>query len=833
MLAWIRRLPLADRLAAAYALSYVLWMALRSPRTPGSVVIGTLAFFPLGLAVAWACWRNSRTEDLDRRTRAAWLLLSLSFVSLWFSGTCWAVYTLFVPTGSWPSWVEDVEFLQHLLAISAYLSFPGRWPARGSRVRFLLDLSLTAFAAFVLAFTFGLRSELVAIRPFTWTFELTRWVVDWVLFVVLAVGFLQKADRTVRRTMGLLLAANTLYLLANYGLIDNTGYKAGDWLDLLWFLAWVMRWAAARRAWHRYRDRDSEAAGNEDSGVVRSAFSYLVVAGAFLLLVSQVLWGDRQFLGVLATAVGCMAVLLVVRQLLEINENRRLFESQLEQEARFRLLVQRSSDAVLVADSAGTISFISPSADRIFGENVVPAGTRLRDLVSPEDQPVADALFTGRLDPGTPVQVRLATGDAPPHEVEIAWTDLRRDAIFNGFALNCRDVTERNELERQLRHAQKLDAVGHLAGGLAHDFNNVLTAIRGYSELLRLDLDDPAVARQDLQHIEAAVDRASAVTRKLLALSRNQPVQRTAVDVNAVARDLQPLLRQLLTDRIEVSLELDPQAWPVRADQGQLEQVLLNLATNARDAMPDGGRLRIATGRLAQAAPGTGVAGSPSDYTTIDVSDEGHGMTPEVRARIFEPFFTTKTRERGMGLGLAVVMGIVSDSGGRIEVASTPGVGTNFRVLLPRTSVSAPESVVVPAPAAAAASSLAGRRVLLVDDEPSVRAIARRMLEQQGCLVVEAADGAAALLAVSNSSERFDLLITDLVMPGLHGSELIARFKSARPSIPIICVTGFADEDNSENLGVGSAVTAILAKPFSADELRRVAAAALQAAHPA
>jgi two-component system, cell cycle sensor histidine kinase and response regulator CckA len=834
MLARIRRLSVPDRLAAGYALAYVAWLVLRTPRTPASVTVGTLAFLPLGFSVAWACWANSRVAWLDRRTRAAWQLLSLSFLCLWVSGSAWSFYLLHNPASESLPLAEYLEFSQHLFAISAYLLFPGRWPPRRSRLRFLLDLSLTAVASFLLAFHFGLEVQLGETPQLVWNFDLTRWVIDWIVVIVLAVGFLQKAARTTRRAMGLLLAANTLYLVANYGLVGNDAYQTGDTVDILWFLAWIVRWGAVRYAWYRYSERGAEAAGEEDdSGFVRSTFSYLVVAGAFLLLVSRVLWGDEKFLGLLAAAVTCMTVLLVVRQMLEIHANRQLFTSQLEQEARFRLLVQHSSDAVLIAKASGSIAYVSPSADRVFGTGVARAGTALSDLLVEEDRPVADALLLGCQEPGVPVRVRLAVAGGAPREVEIAWTDLRQDAAFEGFVLNCRDVTERNELERQLRHAQKLDAVGQMAGGLAHDFNNVLTAIRGYSELLQMDLDDPALARDDLGHIAAAVDRAAAVTRKLLALSRNQPVRRTVVDVNAILRELLPLLRQLLTDRIEVVLELDPGAWPVTADQGQVEQVLLNLATNARDAMPNGGRLRIATRRAgdAGAAGPEGETRPAGDYTMVEVSDEGLGMSPEVQSRIFEPFYTTKSRDRGMGLGLAVVMGIVNDSGGRIEVESTPGRGTIFRILLPR-SAAALKDAPARTDAAVIASSLAGRTVLLVDDERSVRAIARRMLEQQGCRVVEAGDGVSALKAAGDASLTVDLLLTDLVMPGLHGSELISRFRAVRPAVPIICMTGFAGGDSEEKLGVEGAVAAIIAKPFSADELRRVTSTVLRSPSP-
>ena len=247
----------------------------------------------------------------------------------------------------------------------------------------------------------------------------------------------------------------------------------------------------------------------------------------------------------------------------------------------------------------------------------------------------------------------MRTADGSWREVEIVWSDLQDDPAVNGIVLNCRDVTERNELERHLQHAQKLDAVGHLAGGLAHDFNNLLTVIRGYTELLRGDL--PPEAREcaeDLGYMEQAVDRAATVTKKLLAFSRRQPVQATVVDVNGVLRELEPLFRQLLPDGVEVVLDCTPQLWRIKVDQGQIEQVLINLATNARDAMPQGGRLQIQTEnhvvRAGGAAPGGPDTG---DYIQLTVSDTGVGMDDDTLAHIFAPFFSTKPKDRGMGLG--------------------------------------------------------------------------------------------------------------------------------------------------------------------------------------
>jgi signal transduction histidine kinase/CheY-like chemotaxis protein len=674
-------------------------------------------FYPLGLAVAWANWRNSRIADLDRRTRLGWLLLALSAVSLWFSGTAWPGYLLFVRGESVPALDEPLELLQHLCALAGYLSFPGRSPSPGQRGRFVIDIALTVVAGFVLAFHLGLR-DLLQTDPSVSGFDLWRWAVDWALFVVAAVGFLQKRDATTRAVMGTLLAANTAYLAANFVFGRSPDYQTGDAVDALYLCAWVLRWAAARLAWSRHAGRCEARSDASDAAAVgyqRATFSYLMVACAFLLLLWQILLGDARFLGLLAASVGAMVTLLVVRQIQELRENRRLFAAQLAQEAR-------------------------------------------------------------------------------------------------------------------MRQAQKLDAVGQMAGGLAHDFNNVLTAIRGYSELLASDLSNHALAREDLRHIEEAVDRAAAVTRKLLALSRNQPIQPVVLSPAAVVRDLLPLLRQLATDRVEVQLALDPATPTVKADQGQLEQVVLNLAANARDAMPGGGRLRIATGRRVLDAPNlapaagrlSGLAGG--EYAVVSVTDEGEGMTPEVQARIFEPFFTTKAHDRGLGLGLAMVKSTVDECAGAIDVQSLPKRGTTFTILLPATREVSSSDARSPKPVA---SPPAARSVLLVDDEASVRRLARRMLDRHGYRVVEADGGAAAMKVVDDPSQPIDLLLTDLVMPGLHGTDLIERFGAARPNVPVVCMTGFAGGP-ADAPGVGEIVTAVVSKPCSAEQLLHAVGAALE-----
>jgi PAS domain S-box-containing protein len=818
---------LADAIAVAYACAFYAWLAVRPAGTPSAILVGQVAFYPLGLALAWASWRNSRVPSLDARTRLAWRLLVGAYLSLWVSGSIWSFLIGFTKTPQ-PPWIDWLELLQHVLALAAYFAFPNRPLARDAGVRFVADLALTVIAGFVLAFDFVLRVSGVEPGDPTYTTVIVGASIDWIIFVVLTVGAARKRDPEVRTTLGLLLAASMAYLFANYFYArDVSGYRSGDAVDGLWFAAWVLRWLAVRAAWHLYRrraDRPATATSNVAAEYRSSALSYVIFAGAFVLLIGEIVAGERRSVELMAVAAAVMASLLLFRQFAELRVSRRLFDAQLAQEARFRSLVQHSSDVVLVVDTAGRITYVSPSATRIFGERAaITTGAAIRDLVPPEDAATLASIFerTGKEPRSLTTRMRTEAGEW--RDLEVLWSDLRDDRAVGGIVLNCRDVTERNELERKLQHAQKIDAVGHLAGGLAHDFNNLLMVIRGYAELLRADLPPDASSQADLANMEQAVDRASTVTRKLLAFSRRQAVQPTVLDLNAVLCDLQPIFRQLVTDKVDVQLDTDRELWRVKADQGQIEQVVVNLATNARDAMPQGGPLRIVTRNQLVHAGGPAIGGPPpGNYVALEVIDVGVGMDDIVRARIFEPFFSTKPKDRGVGLGLAMVHGIVTRAGGYIEVDSVPGRGTTFTILLPRTTEAGVHGSTRQEPAWPSGGP---RTVLLVDDEPAVRAITRRLLEHGGYRVLEAADGHEALAIAARPDVRLDLLLTDMVMPGMSGQQVVVGFRAARPGVPVVVITGYAGESDqvgAEEAGLAGLVT----KPFSADALMRAVASA-------
>jgi signal transduction histidine kinase len=373
---------------------------------------------------------------------------------------------------------------------------------------------------------------------------------------------------------------------------------------------------------------------------------------------------------------------------------------------------------------------------------------------------------------------------------------------------------ERRQLQHQLLQAQKLEAIGRLAGGVAHDFNNVLTAILGSTELLLLDTPAGAAVREELEIIRDAATRAQELIRQLLAFSARQVLQPAVVDLNALVQSLGRMLRRLIGEDIRLTTAPGAGLGAVRVDPGQIEQVLVNLAVNARDAMPDGGRLTIGTSNADVVASDDLPRGR---YVVLQVTDSGVGMTPEILARVFEPFFTTKERGKGTGLGLATVYGIVQQSDGHVRVDSAPGAGTTFRVYLPR--VEAP--VEAPREAAPVTAPEAGSETVLVaEDEPLVRVLVRKTLTQAGYRVLEAGGGEEALQLAARHDGTIHLLVTDVVMPGMSGRELMRRLAEVRPSVKVLYMSGYSDEA-VERHGVLDPGTAFIQKPFTPSVLAR------------
>ncbi|HEY6928919.1 MAG TPA: PAS domain-containing protein, partial [Thermoanaerobaculia bacterium] len=409
----------------------------------------------------------------------------------------------------------------------------------------------------------------------------------------------------------------------------------------------------------------------------------------------------------------------------------------------------------------------------------------------------------------------------------IRWVEEQADVVRDetGTAVRMvgiiQDVTERKQLEAQLVQAQKMEAIGRLAGGVAHDFNNILTAILGYSDVLLAQAGEGHPWHEDLEEIRKAGERAAGLTRQLLAFSRKQVLAPEVLDLGSVLANVEKILRRVIGEDIELATSSETGLAPVRADPGQLEQVLLNLAVNARDAMPRGGRLTIEARNVVidEAYARTHVPLVPGRYVMLGVSDTGVGMDKETRAHIFEPFFTTKERGKGTGLGLSMVYGIVKQSGGYIWVDSEPGKGATFRIHFPPTE-SAPE---VPHPVSARpamSEKMGGETVFVVEDEDSVRNLARGILLANGYVVQDFENGEKALSKLAQTRGPVHLLLTDVVMPNLSGPDLAARVVQMRPETRILYMSGYTDR-NFSGAGQRPLDAPLIQKPFTPEALAK------------
>jgi two-component system, cell cycle sensor histidine kinase and response regulator CckA len=496
----------------------------------------------------------------------------------------------------------------------------------------------------------------------------------------------------------------------------------------------------------------------------------------------------------------------------------------------YRLVAENAMEAILTLDQQGAIVFANPAVERVFGYTPEELVGKPMAMLVPERLRRRLQAAIRRFVPARGRRVDLQGEELPglhrdgreiPLEVSFASTATPRGVLFTGIM---RDVSERKRAqealhrsEEQLRQAQKMEAVGRLAGGVAHDFNNMLSVIRGNAEMLLLDLTPSDAGREELGEIQNAADRAAALTQQLLAFSRKQMLAPKILDLNQAVTAIDRMLHRLIGEDIQVRMELDPALGAVRADAGQLDQVLVNLAVNARDAMQRGGRLTFATRNVVLGPDDFGFAeeaGRPGAYVLLTVSDTGSGMDAETMSKIFEPFFTTKVRGKGTGLGLSTVYGIVKQSDGYIDVCSEPGRGTSFRIYLPRVDEPA-EAEAERDPELEATGGQA--TVLVVEDEEMVRRMTRRFLERAGYTVIEAGNGEEALRLVMDRRSRIDVLLTDLVMPVMGGRDLARRVTILHPRIRILFMSGYANADQESE--VVNAGYPLLRKPFQRQDL--------------
>ncbi|HMK76072.1 MAG TPA: PAS domain S-box protein [Thermodesulfobacteriota bacterium] len=522
----------------------------------------------------------------------------------------------------------------------------------------------------------------------------------------------------------------------------------------------------------------------------------------------------------------------------DITQRKKAEEALQKSENGYRILAENVTDMIWTADMNLRFTYISPSVTRMLGYSVTEAMSQtVEETLTPSSFEVAMEVFAEELakeqsDGKDLFRSRTLELEENCKDGSTVWTEstmtfLRElDGRPVGILGITRDITERKKheqektnLEEQLRQSQKMEAIGQLAGGVAHDFNNLLTVIKGYSQLSLNEMKENDPLRESIEEVRNAADRAADLTRKLLAFSCRQVLEMKVLDLNTVLRDLERMLRRLIGEDIELVTILTDGLGRVKTDPGWVEQIIMNLAVNARDAMPNGGKLTIETANveLDGAYAHKHIDVTPGRYVMLSMSDTGMGMTPEVRKQVFEPFFTTKEKGKGTGLGLSTVYGIVKQSGGNIWVYSEPGLGTTFKIYLPRADESIEE---VREKVTGEEVSRGCETILLVEDEESVRRLTVEILKRQGYEVLEASCGDDALVLSKGHKEPIHIMLTDVVMPGMSGRELANQLKPFHPKMKVLYMSGYTD-NTIINHGILNEGINYIQKPFTVDGLTK------------
>jgi two-component system cell cycle sensor histidine kinase/response regulator CckA len=522
---------------------------------------------------------------------------------------------------------------------------------------------------------------------------------------------------------------------------------------------------------------------------------------------------------VIGDSAGVPEKLVIVNR--DITARKQASEALRLSEVSFRSVIENAPYGIYRAQASGKLLLANPALQEMLGyesqAELLQLNLTTDVYLDPLEHKRVNEIFTNQKE-FTDVQVDWRRKDGTPIKARCTgWFVKPAGGGAAYFEVFAEDVTEKWLLERQLRMAQKMEAVGRLSGGIAHDFNNLLGVIIGYSQVLKRTLPPGTAFLEHAEEIEKAGQRAASLTRQLLAFSRQQVLAPAVLNLNSLLSEMEKMLPRLIGEDIEIVLALDPAISSVKADQGQLEQVIMNLAVNARDAMPDGGKVVITTTNVAldeawtRLHPGSKVG----DYVMLAVADTGTGIDSETLAHIFEPFFTTKERGKGTGLGLATVYGVVKQSGGYVWVESAPGKGASFQIYLPRIE----EAVSVAEPVAPIVEAFRGAEtILLVEDADALRKLTHMLLEQHGYRVLVAANGAAALQLVEEKPERINLLLTDVIMPGLNGRALAERLQLRQAGLKVLYMSGYTDDAIVDH-GVLGAGTHLLHKPFSEENL--------------
>src|SRR6266436_4331581 len=790
---------------------------------------GIIEFALLLLATAACFEAAARTAGYARRF---WRLMGVAF-ALYAAGQVLATYydsVLHASLLEW--WPSDIFFLYHYapMAMALFLAEDSaesrvyRW----QRWLDFVQIGIVSFSAYLFFLYLPLRSVR---RPedinalYWWVFTSRNFI--------LALTFVLRAVLTKSRLVKSLFGRMAIFLVL-FGIGDSLfvyaqtwqGLQFGTWYELLWTLPRVlMVWLAA--SWVAPKERESAFKENSSESLLLAQFAHIAFPLLVLAMATSAI-GQQLKLAVVAVlaSFGCSSVRLLLspraqRELL--SQQKRSAESLRAAEAKFRGLLESAPDPVVVVNQEGRIVLVNAQAEETFGYRREDLLGQPMDILVPErlrekcvEYRTMFLRGPQRSPMGTTLEIYGLRREGSEFPVEIKLSMLETEEGLWGCAA-IRDLTERRKLEQQFRQAQKMESIGTLAGGIAHDFNNLLTVILSYSSYLSEELPSVSKFHRAAEQVHLAAERGAALTRQMLAFSRRQVFQLRVLNLNDIVGNLLKMLQRIIGEHIEIKAALAQDLAAVKSDPAQLEQVLMNLCVNARDAMPEGGRLTLETQNveLDDHFVRAHIGSAPGPHILLTVTDTGMGMDTETQARIFEPFFTTKGPGHGTGLGLAMVYGVIKQSGGYIWVSSDIGKGTSFKIYLPQEKEIAESKV---AKKLEPALKQGFETILLVEDDDAVRELVRAMLSARGYSVLAPQHLLEVESICETHSGRIHLLLTDLILPGASGRDIAKRVCALRPGVRVLFMSGYTDDTIIQRHGIDPSF-AFLPKPFSSATL--------------
>ncbi len=789
---------------------------------PAELVDGA-AFLLVDVAVVIGCLLAARSSRGDAPTRRAWLLLACASIASGTAANLSQANELLHPGTSLGLWYHGFFAFAYVATIGGLLSFPIAPRRRADRITMSFDIATVALSGAMVLWYWCVRTG-----AFGGTTSLSKQLIvigypsaDLAVLLTSAILLVRSSDDRSRRIFGLFGLAYLCSSVADfwYGYLQSNGatFERTTLIDVFWFAGVLLLTVAAVSQLHRPPQPDLPRRVAV-RWIAEIPFIAVGVAFAMLFLAMR---EDRENVEVqLSVGALIMTFLAIGRQRVSARDAALLMDERATRDTRFRALVQNSSDVVTVLDSTLRASYVSPAIQGVLGLDAeLGIGKTFIEWVVAEDrQSTAIALERVAAVPYARalLRCRMVHSDGSLRDMETVASNLLEDPAVEGIVLNSRDISQRTALEQQLQHAQKMEVVGQFAGGIAHDFNNLLMVIGANAEFVLSEDSDAGARREAADEIMSTTKRAAALTKQLLSFSRKQESSPAVIDPNDIVRHVERMLLRLMQHAARFSTDLADSPSSVEIDPGQLEQALLNLAVNSRDAMPAGGLLRMRT-RNVRVTQRTKVERGvllPGNYVAISVEDDGSGMSAETQRRIFDPFFTTKPIGSGTGLGLAMVLGVVQQAGGQIQVRSAPGEGSCITLYLPAVCRPARHSAERPQ----AASMRGTGRILVVDDEEGVRTVLQRLLRRIGYEVDAVGDAGTALAMLAVTPLRFDLVLSDILMPVKTGLELASEIMDSDVDVAVVLMTGFADSATVREATELRSLQ-VLRKPFEVEQL--------------